>query len=75
MRTKPLSNAAEAPLPGRLARLLGRNSLANFVYLTYASIILVIDYMYSPQASAAFHTGSWSNATDTLTGDGTDDYY
>lgn len=31
--------------------------------------------MYSPQASAAFHTGSWSNATGTLTGDGTDDYY
>ena len=75
MRAKPLSSAVEASTPGRLARLLGRNSLANFVYLVYACIILVIDFDLSPQAAAAFRTGAWTNVTGNWTGDGTDDYY
>ena len=57
---------------GRLALLLSRNSLANFVYLAYATLIVLIDFWSQPLASAAFRTGDY-NAT-TQTGDGTDDY-
>jgi len=59
-------------LSAKFGRLLSTNSLANFVYLLYAILILVIDFMYSKSATLAFHSGPLASGG---VGDGTDDYY
>lgn len=70
---------ADGPLtlPQKFARLFTLNSFANFVYLGYASLILVVNYLAQPQADAAFNNSA--NSTGTLLSDDPstqqDDYY